>query len=263
MNHHFGKVWKSYLDQHFSAERVEDARNSILGFLDRQDLNGLSMIDIGCGSGLFSYAAFESGACPLFSVDYDGLAVDCAKRLWEHAGKPQDWNIQQGSILNDPKALNIPRSDLVYAWGTLQHTGDMWKAFRHSAEMIKPGGLFYVAVYNEVSGVGLRSSKFWIEVKRIYSRLPTLFQEIVFWLFKAGFSIVRLLRFQKPVKAMRRGMDHDVNLRAWLGAWPCEFAKADKVIRFCEGELRLKVIRTHLTDRLANNEFLFQKPFDL
>ncbi|MSR77604.1 MAG: class I SAM-dependent methyltransferase [Candidatus Omnitrophica bacterium] len=259
MVNHFGKCWKSYLDKHFSQERVEEARQSILQFLNRSDLKGLSMTDLGCGSGLFSYAAYSAGASPVYSLDYDSMAVECARSLWEREGKPGNWHVRQASILENPQTLNSPQTDLVYAWGTLQHTGDMWKAFRNSAALVRPGGLFYVAVYNKVPGIGLKSSRFWSVIKQGYSRSPFFLQEIFFWVFNFLFSLANLVRFRKSVSKRRRGMDRHIDLRAWLGAWPCEFTEAEKVIEFCQKELGFQLIRTNLTEKLANNEFLFQK----
>lgn len=223
-------------------------------------MSGRSFLDIGCGSGLFSLAAYELGASKILSSDIDPLSVQCARSLWQQAGRPANWEIKQGSILDENFRSGSEAADIVYAWGTLQHTGLMWQAFRNASQCVKPGGIFYVGVYNYVPGIGPRSSKFWSIEKKMYSRLHPYFQHLFFYLAKFALGLLRVVSLKPPVKKMRRGMTHDINLKAWLGAWPCEFTHAQDVIRFCENELGLRLIKTNLTDRLGNNEFLFQRP---
>jgi len=57
----FGKNWQRFLKS-IDDERIKKAKLSLPEFLRLSNLSGRSFIDIGCGSGLFSYAAFALGA---------------------------------------------------------------------------------------------------------------------------------------------------------------------------------------------------------
>ena len=37
--------------------------------------------------------------------------------------------------------------DVVYSWGVLHHTGNMWKAIDNASELVSEDGLFYISIY--------------------------------------------------------------------------------------------------------------------
>lgn len=84
-------------------------------------LSGLSFLDIGCGSGLSSLAAWRAGASPIVSFDYDPHSVAATRELHRQAGSPQNWTIMQGDALNTDFLRSLPPVDIVYSWGVL-HT---------------------------------------------------------------------------------------------------------------------------------------------
>src|SRR5262245_28023542 len=84
----FGKNWEDYIEKHFSDERVEISRKHMLSFLGLDDLKGMYFLDIGCGSGLHSLAAFRSGAQRILSFDFDPDSVLTTKKLRDIAGNP-------------------------------------------------------------------------------------------------------------------------------------------------------------------------------
>jgi len=147
----FGKNWKSYL-KFLSKERLEIAKNSLTDFLKMKDLKGKTFLDIGCGSGIFSYAAYELGAKKIVSFDIDPYSVLCCKYLHKLSNLPNNWDIFEGSILNNDLSLELDKYDIVHSWGVLHHTGLMWKAIKNAANFVKNGGYFYFAIYNKVGG---------------------------------------------------------------------------------------------------------------
>ncbi len=80
---------------------------------------------------------------------------------------PDCWEIKQGSILDIQFVNTLEPADIVYAWGVLHHTGDMWKAIENTASLVKKDGLFYLALYTP--GIMAPSDDFWLDVKQRYN----------------------------------------------------------------------------------------------
>lgn len=80
--------------------------------LKLNNLHGLSFLDVGCGSGLFSLAA------TVYSIDFDPESVDCAKKLKErYFIEDQNWIIEIGSVLDSQFIKNWDDLILFTLWG--------------------------------------------------------------------------------------------------------------------------------------------------
>ena len=75
----FGKNWSRFLSV-VNDERVMEAEKSLTSMLEMDSLEGMSFLDIGSGSGLFSLAARRLGA-RVHSLDYDPHSVACTREL--------------------------------------------------------------------------------------------------------------------------------------------------------------------------------------
>ena len=84
----FGANWEAFVRTSFTPLRREAARRNLLSFMDRPDLDGLTFLDIGSGSGLHSLAAFDAGAARIHSFDYDAQSVSTPRDLRRIAGRP-------------------------------------------------------------------------------------------------------------------------------------------------------------------------------
>ena len=258
----FGRNWEDFIRRNFSEERVEISRKHLLGFLGLENLKGHSFLDIGCGSGIHSLAAHRSGADSIFGFDYDQNSVNASRVCHQHAGRPSNWTITQGSVLDEAfMETQIPKASLVYSWGVLHHTGVVWRAIRNAASRVAPGGLFYIALYSEDADVQ-PSPEFWLDVKKRYNRAGWFGRQKMLawyiWRFMIGgdYKNIRptLRRFKEHKH--NRGMSLLVDIRDWLGGWPMEYVKDAEVARFC-GELGLTPIRTQTGE--ACHEYLFRR----
>jgi len=258
----FGKNWHSFIERSFDESRLAIAQQHLLEFLKADTLAGKRFLDIGCGSGLHSLAAYRAGAGEIVSFDYDADSVTAARQLWRLSGNPPHWRIEQGSVLGADYMASLGLFDIVYAWGVLHHTGDQWAAIRRAAERVKPGGLFYVALYTSDVFTGKRNAQFWIAVKRRYNEGGWLVRRYLELGYAAGI-LYRLARQRRnPIAHVMgyrqsRGMSFYTDVRDWVGGWPMEFSSIAEVKEFVGGELGLDLV--NIATGEANTEYLFQR----
>jgi len=263
----FGRNWLNFL-KGFDQDRLKTAASSLTEFINLPDLRGRSFLDIGCGSGLFSYAAFTLGADRIVSFDVDPESVECCKYLRNLAENSSNWEIHQGSILDQGFVSELGTFDLVYSWGVLHHTGKMWEAIDCSASLVKPGGLYYIAIYNKIlarNGAPSWVHSFWLAVKRTYNAWPRLGAYVLEPLAMAAYLAVVIAKLQNPfthVKNYRshRGMSWRTDATDWLGGYPYEFATVEEVFKFVTGKFPdFNLINIKVTSGRGLNWFLFEK----
>jgi 2-polyprenyl-6-hydroxyphenyl methylase/3-demethylubiquinone-9 3-methyltransferase len=258
----FGRNWSEYLQNlgEFQMKRAEESLKSMLGV---DELKGRTFLDIGSGSGLFSLAARRLGA-KVHSFDYDPDSVECTAELKRRFFEDDaDWVVERGSILDSDYLASLGLFDVVYSWGVLHHTGDIWKSARNAASLAKPGGLVFVAIYNDQG----RSSRIWRHVKRIYVYTPGPFK----WAILIP-SLIRLwgtVTFKDLVKygtlktwkqySFDRGMSPWHDLIDWVGGYPFEVAKPEQVINFMDSLGLLFVLAKTCGEGRGCNEFVFKK----
>ncbi len=259
----FGKNWKKLIP-HLNEERIQTAEKSITDYLGLSSLKGYRFLDLGCGSGLFSLAARRLGA-EVYSFDYDENSVECAKILKNRFYADDAlWTIERGDALDKNYMSHLGAFDIVYSWGVLHHTGNMYEAFRNSEKLVKSKGFLYISIYNDQ---GLES-KVWKKIKRIYVNSSGLVKLIIllFALLRLwGLTFIReLFAFGNPLKswksyAINRGMSPFIDVIDWVGGYPFEVAKPEEIfVYFLNKGFQLKKLKTCCGGR-GCNEFVFQK----
>lgn len=262
MRFEFGQNWHKFVKKNFSEERLEVAKKKMLEFTGRTDFEGLDFLDIGCGSGIHSYAAMRAGARKVHSFDYDGNSVLATKALREHAGAPQHWNVEQGDVLDKARIAELGKWNFVYSWGVLHHTGEMWQAIRNAQETVAEGGLFYIALYSKDADFQ-PSQEFWLEVKQEYNRAGWLKKQWMvlwyIWRFSMQKELRRLPEVLKTIFSYRlnRGMNFFADIRDWIGGWPMEYAGDQETVDLLEQEYGFKLV--NVSTGHACSEFLFER----
>ncbi|HZT87354.1 MAG TPA: class I SAM-dependent methyltransferase [Stellaceae bacterium] len=242
----FGKNWAEFVEKSFNEEVVDQSRAGLCNLLRADSLRGKVFLDIGCGSGVHSLAAHRLGAARIVSFDYDRDSVATTAELRRRAGEPANWEVRQGSVLDPAFMKALPPADIVYSWGVLHHTGDMWTAVRNAAVPLKPDGVFYIALYS--SDIYLDPSpEYWIKVKRRYNRAGPRGRRLMEWWYVGRFLVLPALKSgQNPLSVIRnyghRGMTFWTDAKDWLGGYPIEFAGLAETQEFCKRELDLDLV---------------------
>jgi len=261
----FGKNWSRFLAL-LDDERIANAENSLKAMLGLEDLRGKSFLDIGSGSGLFSLAARRLGA-RVHSFDYDPHCVACTMELKRrYANGDADWRIEEGSALDSDYVRSLGSFDIVYSWGVLHHTGQMWQALDNARLPVAADGLLFVAIYNDTGSQTAR----WKRIKRTYNNLPRLlrlpFTFIVISPLEMKSLIYHLLtgRMRQYARSWtrsstERGMSRWRDIVDWVGGYPYEAAAPEEIFDFYRARgfelVKLKAGGVGL----GCNEFVFKK----
>lgn len=259
----FGENWSFFL-KHIDDHVIEQARQSLRETLGMADADGRTFLDAGSGSGLFSLAARTLGAT-VRSFDFDPESVDCAQELKRRYYNEDDqWSIERGSLLHEQFLNQLDRFDVVYCWGVIHHTGDMWLALDQLIKLVAADGLLCVSTYNDQGRASIR----WTKIKRLYNRLPRPARFLLLWaalLRIWGPTTLRdVLRGQpfhtwKNYNRENRGMSPWRDLVDWVGGYPFEVSRPEEVIQFClERGMELRHLKTCGGGR-GCNEFVFHK----
>ena len=258
----FGKNWLGFL-KHVNEERIKEAEISLKKMLNVTNLKGKSFLDVGCGSGLFSLAAFRLGA-KVVSFDYDKQSVEATKSLKDkYCDDMKKWQVFEGSVLSTDFLKRLDKFDYVYSWGVLHHTGNMYSAMENILITLKHNGVLFIAIYNKQQFF----TKFWHLIKRIYNQSPLIIQRIIgyifFVYFLVGLFVFDTIRFKNPILRHsgkgRRGMSFYTDIIDWIGGWPFEVATPDEIFDFYYSkDLNLSKIKT-CGNKMGCNEFVFRR----
>jgi 2-polyprenyl-3-methyl-5-hydroxy-6-metoxy-1,4-benzoquinol methylase len=232
----FGENWKSYsktIDQKRIASAVEGVRK-----LFPEGLTGKTFLDIGCGSGLHSLAALLLGAAMVTAVDIDENSVSTTQELLTKHAPNSRWTARVASVF-DVSCDALGKFDVVYSWGVLHHTGDMWRAIESATDFVRADGQFAIAIYSATA-----CDSMWKAEKKFYSRAPSPIQWSIRQIYMVAF------------------LTHDVH--DWLGGYPYETATAPELHdRICKmGFAEERSFTLPVTSGLFGSgchEFVFRK----
>lgn len=260
----FGGNWTAYAAL-IDEARIMQAVEGLERLAGREAIAGRSFLDIGCGSGVHSLAALRLGASRVVAVDLDPRSVATAGEVLSRFAPQGTWEVHELSVFDlDPAKLGA--FDVVYAWGSLHHTGAMYDAWRRAAELVSPEGMLIVAVYRKT-----RLCRLWRIEKRLYSRAPSWMQHCVRTCYVSAMRLAFLVagrdfrKYRDAYGQSYRGMNFDHDVHDWLGGYPYESlspAEANALCRtlgfvpvrsFVEGRTRLGLFGS------GNDEYVWKR----
>lgn len=282
----FGRNWSRFLEV-VDEQRIEAAMESLARRLGDTSLEGKRFLDAGSGSGLFSLAAQRLGA-NVVSFDIDPHSVACTTEMKRRfAPEARDWQILSGSALDSSFLKSLGTFDVVYSWGVLHHTGQMWRAIDLVQERVAPGGQLWIALYNDQGGISDR----WKRVKQLHQACPAALRTPYVIMVGSIWAAWRVLCLRVPVKLAglvlgkpkpdpraqgqmsdapappvsnpkaerQRGMHWWYDLVDWIGGWPFEVATPEQVLHFLHARgFEIADLMT-VGGGLGCNEFLFRR----
>ena len=226
----FGKNWLDYslkIDERKISQAVKDLQK-ISG---REAFDGLSFLDIGCGSGLHSLAAIRMGASKVFGVDIDLDSVEASRQTIARFAPKSDAEFKAVSIFDMPSEI-YGNFDVVYSWGVLHHTGDMYRALKCASSLVAPGGLLLIALYRKTLLCGL-----WRHIKSWYTSATPKAQKRARYIFISLHRLIKIIQgksLERYIKTYdsNRGMDYFNDVHDWMGGFPYESITPKECYKF-------------------------------
>lgn len=219
----FGENWKNYAKT-VDQKRIDSAIKGVKKLFP-DGLSGKTFLDIGCGSGLHSLAALSLGAASVTALDIDENSISTTRNLLTQYAPDQKWTAKVASVFGlSPEVTG--QFDVVYSWGVLHHTGDMWRAIEQASRLVKPSGQFAIAIYSATT-----FDPVWKVEKKFYSRAPRFVQWGLRQIYGGGLLARMAAAGKNPVSYVRdyseaRGMNFSHDTHDWLGGYPYETATA-------------------------------------
>jgi 2-polyprenyl-6-hydroxyphenyl methylase/3-demethylubiquinone-9 3-methyltransferase len=242
-HYRFGENWEVYASR-IDEERIERSSEELARILGSRDLSGKTLLDIGCGSGIQAVSALRMGAKHVRAIDIDPDSVRTTKetlaRYWPSGS---GFSVEQQNVLEAPE---LGLFDIVYSWGVLHHTGDMWEAVRQASRYVAPGGTFSIALYRKTPWCD-----FWTWEKRYWVNAGPVYRQFALWAYVSLKVFRDLRKLQNPIRRMRayrykRGMHWYTSATDWVGGYPYESASAEEVCAFVE-PLGFELVNAHKT----------------
>jgi 2-polyprenyl-6-hydroxyphenyl methylase/3-demethylubiquinone-9 3-methyltransferase len=224
----FGKNWMDY-NRTVTQKEIDKAEEDLVYWVGKENIEGKRVLDLGSGSGIHSLGLLALGAKELVSFDYDPNSVTATTEHWEKKGRPENWKVMHGSILDKAFVNQLGQFDLVYSWGVLHHTGSMWDAINNALSMVRPGGHFFITIYKDDN---YQKS---IAIKQKYNAASPAGKRMIERKEIAKLMAKRAMHLKNPLawnQKIERGMNIYHDLVDWLGGLPYEVASEDEILRW-------------------------------
>ncbi len=111
--------------------------------VERRPLEGLRVLDIGCGGGILAESIAALGA-RVHGIDVAAKSIEVAKRHNESSGLPIDYELVSVETLAGRGA----RYDVVLNMEVVEHVADLPSFLGACTRLVDPGGVLFIATIN-------------------------------------------------------------------------------------------------------------------
>lgn len=239
----FGKNWLDYAEK-IDEPKIAQAVSDLKRLNQEERLDGKSFLDIGCGSGLHALAALRLGAASVACVDIDADSVAATMKTLAKFAPDAQASVNVESVF-ELRPETHGTHDVVYSWGVLHHTGDMYRAITQAASLVKKDGVFIIALYRKTPFCGI-----WRAIKKRYSNAKPIRQQKMmqsFLALKHGLQRLRGVDIQGKIVSYSkmRGMNYYNDVHDWLGGYPYESISPEEC-RALFGKLGFKLVHSNI-----------------
>ncbi|MGB8953166.1 MAG: methyltransferase domain-containing protein [Candidatus Aminicenantales bacterium] len=131
-------VWTEYIPEYAASEKHWGL------FYSAEEVKGRTVLDAGCGTGIFSIIFARNGAEKVVGIDISPGSLQTAQSLKEKFGL-RNAEFRKQDMLKLP--FGEETFDIVWAWGTVHHTTDPFGAIEELTKVLRTGGSLLLAVY--------------------------------------------------------------------------------------------------------------------
>jgi ubiquinone/menaquinone biosynthesis C-methylase UbiE len=150
-------------EKNFIVERFKNFKSININNFFRNK----TVIDVGCGSGRYTYGISLLGAKQVFGIDFNKAGIKLAKKFF----KRKNIIFKQNDVLNIK--FKDSTFDVVFCNGVLQHTTDIDKGIQELFRICKPGGFIYLFVYGD-GGIYFRARAI---MNKIMKKIPLFYTQ--------------------------------------------------------------------------------------
>lgn len=166
----YDELWSKYTPEYSASEKHWEF------FYNSAEIKGKSVLDAGCGTGIFSFIFAKKGASKVTGIDISQRSLETAERMTKYF-ELRNISFQIVNMLKLP--FPSASFDIVWAWGAVHHTTDPLRSLEELIRVLKPGGSLLLAVYRKTGLTFLHEmlrkvmlrmpQKSWIPLSRILS----------------------------------------------------------------------------------------------
>lgn len=236
-------VWTEYIPEYDASEK------HWLLFFTPDEVKGKSVLDSGCGTGIFSIIFAKNGAGQVTGIDISPGSLGTAEGLKQKFGL-SNARFEQQDMLHLP----YPDAcfDIVWAWGTVHHTTDPLGAIDGLIRVLKPGGSILLAIYKKTKVTWIHEA-----IRKTLVRTPRRSWNALAKIM-AFFGTPIVWTFKRREKA-RQGETLSELILDWYFVPIRHYYKPDEIRTFLEGKgFKIENYLAHSGRFNSSSNFIFK-----